>query len=157
MPLSLHRGDLFATPELTALAHGCNCAGAMGAGIALAFKARWPDMYHDYVTRCADGRFNLGDVFIWRAGGVTIFNLATQPHWRAAAQLPAIASSVAAMLGEAQALGLDHIAMPRIGAGLGGLDWADVLGAITPLAAAGAIDLRVADVFAAGEPLQLLA
>jgi O-acetyl-ADP-ribose deacetylase (regulator of RNase III) len=156
MPLSLHRGDLFAAPALTAFAHGCNCAGAMGAGIAVAFKARWPAMYVDYKARCADGRFALGDVFVWREGGATVFNLATQPHWRAGAELDAITSSVAAMLREGQTLGLDHIAMPRIGAGLGGLDWAEVLGVIAPLAAASAIDLRVCDVFAAGEPLRPL-
>jgi O-acetyl-ADP-ribose deacetylase (regulator of RNase III) len=156
MPLSLHRGDLFATPDLVALAHGCNCAGAMGAGIAVAFKARWPAMFAEYQTRCADGRFKLGDVFVWRAAETTVFNLATQPHWRAGAELAAIEASVGVMLRQGESLGLDHIAMPRIGAGLGGLAWDDVLSVIAPLAAASVVDLRVCDVFVAGAALKPL-
>lgn len=44
-------GDLFAQPDLRALAHGCNCAGAMGKGIAVPFKQRWPRMYEEYRAR----------------------------------------------------------------------------------------------------------
>jgi O-acetyl-ADP-ribose deacetylase (regulator of RNase III) len=40
MSIEARTGDLFAQPDLTALAHGCNCAGAMGKGIAVPFKQR---------------------------------------------------------------------------------------------------------------------
>jgi hypothetical protein len=36
------KGDLFRDASLGGLAHGCNCAGAMGKGIALEFRARFP-------------------------------------------------------------------------------------------------------------------
>ncbi|WP_261390823.1 macro domain-containing protein, partial [Serratia marcescens] len=29
-----------------------NCVGVMGAGVALAFKKRFPEMYEDYVEKC---------------------------------------------------------------------------------------------------------
>lgn len=47
MPVSFESGDIFATTELRGFAHGCNCAGAMGKGIAVAFKQRWPAMYEN--------------------------------------------------------------------------------------------------------------
>lgn len=153
MPLSCERGDLFATPGLCGLAHGCNVAGAMGAGIALAFRARWPAMFAEYQARCADGRFRLGEVFTWREAGVTVFNLGTQPHWRAHAELPAIASAVRAMLAEAETASLPEIALPRIGAGLGGLSWPVVLDVLGPLAQASRVRVRLCDEYIPGAPL----
>ena len=63
MPTIFVKGDLFAHKGLDALAHGCNCAGAMGKGIAVHFRERFPNMYGEYKQRCADGRFTLGAVF----------------------------------------------------------------------------------------------
>jgi O-acetyl-ADP-ribose deacetylase (regulator of RNase III) len=38
-------GDLFDNAhEAQALAHGCNCQGSMGTGIAKTFRLRCPDM-----------------------------------------------------------------------------------------------------------------
>lgn len=126
MSIEERTGDLFAQPDLPALAHGCNCAGAMGAGIAVTFKKRWPKMYAEYKARCAAGRFTVGDVFVWREGTTTIFNLGTETHWRTGARLEHIERSVAEMARSAAALGITRVGMPRIGAGYGGLDWDDV-------------------------------
>ncbi len=126
MPVRFIKGDIFATDGLRAYAHGCNCAGAMGAGIAIEFKRRWPRMFDEYAARCADGRFRLGDVFVWSEGEHTIFNLGTQEHWRKKAQIPALTRSLAKMLELAAHAGIDTVGLPRIGAGLGGLDWVRV-------------------------------
>jgi O-acetyl-ADP-ribose deacetylase (regulator of RNase III) len=130
MSIEERTGDLFAQPDLTALAHGCNCAGAMGKGIAVPFKQRWPKMYAEYKARCADGRFTVGDVFVWRDGATTVFNLGTETHWRTGARIEHIEAAVGAMAREAAALGVTRVGMPRIGAGLGGLDWRDVRAAL---------------------------
>lgn len=119
-------GDLFAQPDLTALAHGCNCAGAMGAGIAVEFKRRHPAMYAAYKTLCAEKKFRPGDVFTWKEGALTVFNLGTEEHWRKGATLDAIEQSVAAMAREADQAGIAKAGIPRIGAGYGGLKWEDV-------------------------------
>ncbi|WNG46948.1 macro domain-containing protein [Archangium minus] len=126
MPTIFVRGDLLRQEGLNALAHGCNCAGAMGKGIAVEFRARFPRMYAEYKQRCADGRFKLGEVFTWTEEGVTVFNLGTQKTWRTKAELQAIESAVTLMVQEAEARGLDKIGLPRIGAGLGGLPWESV-------------------------------
>ena len=123
MPVLFTKGDLFSTEGVRAYGHGCNCAGAMGAGVAIEFKRRYPRMFEEYAARCADGRFGLGDVFMWTEGDETVFNLGTQEHWRKKAQLPALAQALRKMVELAANGAIDRVGLPRIGAGLGGLDW----------------------------------
>lgn len=126
MPTHFVRGDLLRQTGLHALAHGCNCAGAMGKGIAVEFRTRFPEMYEQYKQRCAEGRFNLGDVFTWAEADVTVFNLGTQRSWKAKADLGAIERAISTMVEQSERLGIGRIGLPRIGAGLGGLPWEPV-------------------------------
>ena len=128
-PVSIRfvKGDLFCHENLRVLAHGCNCAGAMGKGIAVEFRSRFPLMYEEYKKRCVEGRFRLGDVFYWEEAGWVVFNLGTQKTWRVKADLSSIDASVRAMAGLAERKGLARIGLPRIGAGLGGLHWGGCL------------------------------
>jgi O-acetyl-ADP-ribose deacetylase (regulator of RNase III) len=123
MPATLTKGDLFETPGLRAFAHGCNCAGSMDAGVAIAFKKRWPAMFDEYKARCEDGRLHLGDVLLWTDGDVTVYCLAIQEHWKKKAKLPALARALRKMVELAQNAGIERVGLPRVGAGLGGLDW----------------------------------
>jgi O-acetyl-ADP-ribose deacetylase (regulator of RNase III) len=126
MPTTFVSGDLFHDNDLHALGHGCNCAGAMGRGIAVEFRARFPKMYLEYKQRCVDGRFKLGDVFMWSEGDHTVFNLGTQRSWRSKAELNAIEMATRTMIRMAEKLAISRIGLPRIGAGLGRLPWKDV-------------------------------
>lgn len=148
MPTTFVSGDLFNTPGLDALAHGCNCAGAMGKGIAVVFRERFPKMYAEYKRRCADGRFGLGDVFAWREGELTVFNLGTQAHWRGKADLDATVRAVNEMVRLADEAGVKRVGLPRIGAGLGGLSWSDVRRALEAAGAKSAVELVVFETFA---------
>jgi O-acetyl-ADP-ribose deacetylase (regulator of RNase III) len=126
MAFTLVTGDLFDL-GLPAIGHGCNCAGAMGAGIAVEFKRRFPAMYQEYRRRCRQGSFRLGDIFVWdREPDLVVYNLATQSVPRPSATLEAIDTSIRAALTDAARRGLPRLAVPRIGAGLGGLAWPDV-------------------------------
>jgi O-acetyl-ADP-ribose deacetylase (regulator of RNase III) len=135
-------GDLFEL-GLPALGHGCNCVGAMGAGIAKEFKRRFPRMYREYRRRCRNGQFGLGDVFVWQADALVIYNLATQPVPGPSARLDAIVTSVRAALVDAEHRGLSRLGVPRIGAGLGGLQWPDVAAVLDAATADSAVDLVV--------------
>lgn len=123
MGINFCRGDIFETEENIAIPHGCNCAGAMGKGIAVAFKKRWPEMYQTYKSLCSTGEFSLGKVFVWQDPDSDrfIFNLGTQRTWRTKALIEDIETSVENMLQRASELEVTHIAMPLIGAGLGRL------------------------------------
>jgi O-acetyl-ADP-ribose deacetylase (regulator of RNase III) len=128
MAISCVSGDLFANVHhVQAFAHGCNCVGSMGAGIAVGFRTRYPVMYKDYRRRCkaTPHEFNPGDVFLWRdAYQPWVFNLATQEdYWRSRATYAAVEQALVTMRALADAEGVRSIGMPRIGAGYGGLVW----------------------------------
>jgi O-acetyl-ADP-ribose deacetylase (regulator of RNase III) len=131
MPIEFVTGDLFANRfQARALAHGCNCQGSMGAGIATGFRDRYPAMYAEYRRKCkAEPReFNLGDAFLWKAEDRPwVFNLGTQEGvWRARASYEAIEAALRSMREQADREGVASIAVPRVGAGYGGLSWRKV-------------------------------
>jgi len=45
-------GDLFDAPDEAVLIHACNCIGVWGAGIAAAFKTRYPEAFIEYTEHC---------------------------------------------------------------------------------------------------------
>jgi len=45
-------GDIFAAPPNTILIHACNTIGSWGAGIALAFRSKYPDAFEVYKAHC---------------------------------------------------------------------------------------------------------
>jgi O-acetyl-ADP-ribose deacetylase (regulator of RNase III) len=151
MPTSFVTGDLFAAKGIFAFAHGCNCAGAMGRGIAVEFKRRFPEMFREYKERCIDGRFQLGDVFMWKQSPTVVFNLGTQPHWKAPAELAAIATALRTMTAMAERDEIDRIALPRIGAGFGSLDWANIRPIVEATGEASQVQLVVFETFVAGQ------
>ncbi len=131
MPIEFVAGDLFANEHQTqAFAHGCNCQGSMGAGIAKEFRARYPQMFEQFRAKCkANPReFNLGDAWLWKSeADPWVFNLGTQEEiWHARASYQAIETALTAMKTMALSEGLRSIAMPRIGVGYGGLSWKKV-------------------------------
>ena len=122
----LAKGDIFNIELVRNYAHGCNCAGAMGKGIALQFRKRYPDMYIQYVSLCKSGQFMPGGVFDYCTNGEHVYNLGTQRTWREKAKLDYIRMSLRRMLELAIADNVSRIAMPAVGAGLGGLIWNSV-------------------------------
>lgn len=119
-------GDIFDLPYIHCYAHGCNCAGTMGKGIALQFKNKYPEMYLQYKKKCIQGEFKLGDIFEYQHNNDHIFNLGTQKDWRTKANSEALRTAVYKMLESATKQNIKAIAMPKIGAGLGGLPWEKV-------------------------------
>ncbi len=131
MDVEYIEGDLFDLDEVDAWGHGVNCVGVMGAGIALGFKHRFPDMYRQYVMECALGRLELGDVFPWAGDKVYphVFNIASQRLPGANASLQGLQHGLTQAMVYTQRLATDNdpmMAVPRIGAGIGGLQWEDV-------------------------------
>ena len=135
------RGDLLGA-GLAAVAHGCNCAGTMGAGVAKDVRRRWPALYRAYRAACRKGSFLPGDVLVW-PGPPVVYNLAVQLRPGPTASLAAIEVAVARMLDLAEAEGIPEIGLPRIGCGPGGLRWSEVGSVLDDLAAASAVDLVV--------------
>lgn len=116
-------GDIFKLDGVKNYAHGCNCSGAMGKGIALQFRDKFPEMYIEYKKKCKEGEFNLGDVFAFKYDNGFVFNLATQKTWRTKADIKAIEESLITMCEICCENNIVNIALPKIGAGLGGESW----------------------------------
>ena len=54
MPIVSVTGDLFDNSHgVRAFAHGCNCQGSMGAGVAKTFRVRYPEMYEEFSKEIA--------------------------------------------------------------------------------------------------------
>lgn len=140
MPIVHRVGDLFASLDLEAIGHGCNTLGVMGSGIAPLFKQRWPEMYKAYRALCQQNTFVPGDIFPYATDPdstlVVVYNLMTQgcvrdprsPHggYIQLATLGAIEESFKKMITHANSVAITRIGLPKIGAGLGGLNWNDI-------------------------------
>lgn len=122
-------GDLFAQDDVDAIGHGVNCRGVMGGGIAKLFKRKYPAMYTQYNFACRAGLLHAGDVFPWVEYGDPpnyIFNIASQTNPGADATLGALERGVHRVFDLCETLRLKSFAIPRIGAGIGGLEWSEV-------------------------------
>lgn len=122
-------GDLLAE-EADALVNTVNCVGHMGAGIALQFKKAWPENFRAYAAACRDGEVQPGRMFIYETNQLTppryIINFPTKRHWRGRSRLEDIDAGLVALVEEIRRLDLKSIAIPPLGAGLGGLPWSQV-------------------------------
>lgn len=119
-------GDLFASKAQT-LVNPINCAGAMGKGLALAFKRRFPDMFREYTDRCARGEVRLGEPYLFRCSVPPhILNFPTKDHWRSPSKLEDIVAGVCYLQRQHVEWGITSLAVPALGCGLGQLDWATV-------------------------------
>lgn len=121
------QGDLFVNKmHAAAFAHGCNCVGVMGAGIAKMFRLRWPGMYANYRAECWRKSFRPGDSLPYLEKEQWIFCLGTQYQVGPDARLAWVERAASEMLKQADYLGIRSIAMPAVGCGIGGLQWVDV-------------------------------
>jgi O-acetyl-ADP-ribose deacetylase (regulator of RNase III) len=119
------RGDIFKSPAQV-LVNSVNCVGVMGKGIALEFKKRYPQMYNDYKARCDKGQVRPGEPYLWEDDSVQILNFPTKRHWRENSVLQDIEDGLKCLSKSYECLGIQSIAMPPLGCGLGGLSWSDV-------------------------------
>lgn len=116
-----------------AIINPVNCVGVMGKGLALAFKQRHPANFRSYKQACAAGELEPGRLLIVETGQVQprlIINFPTKRHWRAKSRLDDVETGLRTLKSEVQRLSISSLAIPALGAGLGGLDWADVRAAI---------------------------
>jgi O-acetyl-ADP-ribose deacetylase (regulator of RNase III) len=158
MPTVLVKGDIFddeGVPAPRAYAFGAETSGAMDRGVAIAFGKRWPALAAAFAARCAGGKMQLGDVFAWRGeddkGAVVVYALGIQ---RAGAKpkVSTLERALRAMLARAPEDGVSRIALPRVGAGKGGLDWSRVKRVLAELGESSAVSLVVFEQFVRGAP-----
>lgn len=111
------------------VAHGCNCAGGFGSGIAYAIRNKWPIVY-DHFKENGTGFRLLGTVdYVDISEELIVANCYTQelygpPGMKYASYL-AIEKCIKEVAEEAWMLKMD-LYLPKLGCGLGGLNWEEV-------------------------------
>ena len=122
-------GDIL-VEDVEALVNTVNCVGIMGRGVALQFKKAWPDNFNAYAAACRRGEVQPGRMFVFETDQLTppryIINFPTKRHWRGKSRIEDIEAGLEDLLEEIRKRGIISIALPPLGAGLGGLDWAEV-------------------------------
>jgi len=132
------KGDLLQT-DVNIIVHGCNAQGVMGSGVALTIKNKYPLAYKYYREQYECGLLYLGNVIPVRTRennkNIHILNAITQQYYgkdgKQYVSYPALRSCFKYIPKYCKKYkdwynepnNISQIAMPKIGAGLGGGDW----------------------------------
>ena len=124
------QGNLLNAP-VEALVNTVNTVGVMGKGIALQFKQAYPQMFRAYEQAAKAGTVQLGKMQVYDIGALVggprwIINFPTKGHWRSSSRIADIQSGLQDLTETIQRLNIRSIAVPPLGCGHGGLDWAEV-------------------------------
>jgi O-acetyl-ADP-ribose deacetylase (regulator of RNase III) len=127
--IELHEGNLLEA-DVEALVNTVNTEGVMGRGIALQFKKAYPEMFEAYRKACEAGEVHPGRMHVYERDELLnpryIINFPTKRHWREKSRLDDIRAGLEALVKEVSSRRIRSIAVPPLGAGMGGLNWKDV-------------------------------
>jgi len=99
-----------------------NCKGVMGAGLALQFKNKYPKIFRMYHHNCKNLRLFIGCVnYIHASDGSWFCLFPTKVHWKDKSKYDWIEQGLHYM--KIRKVPVTSIAFPKIGCGLGELDW----------------------------------
>ena len=114
-----------------ALVNTVNTVGVMGKGIALQFKNQYPNNYKVYQQACKEGRVQIGSLLTvieknLLLGDKLIINFPTKTDWRKPSEYSYIEKGLDSLRQFIINNDIKSIALPPLGAGNGGLEWANV-------------------------------
>ena len=116
--------------DVEAVVNTVNTVGVMGKGIALMFKDRFTSNYKAYVAACKAGKVEVGKMFVTAndelQGPRWVINFPTKQHWRQPTKLAWVQQGLVALKDVIREKGIRSIAIPPLGCGNGGLEWAEV-------------------------------
>ncbi len=106
--------------------HGVNCQGAMGSGVAKAIKEKWPIVYDIFKSKPTGKRMlGIADTIPIK-DNLYVVNCYTQVFYGYGGGRYADPKAINSCLADSIVLADMHqipLYMPKIGCGLGGLDW----------------------------------
>lgn len=108
-----------------------NCYGAMGKGVALEFKKKWPKIITHYRNDCHAGILKPGSCRFYQIPEAALYKrnwvaFCTKDHWHGKSQYDWIATGLTDLFVGLALRFKPSIALPKLGCGKGGLDWDQV-------------------------------
>ena len=119
--INIVKGNLF-NSEAQTLVNTINCVGAMGKGIALEYKNRYPAMYKRYRELCNDKLIEIGKLWLYKTEDKWVLNFPTKDDWRKDSKVEYLILGLEKFVGTYKEKGITSIAFPLLGASNGGLD-----------------------------------
>lgn len=111
-----------------ALVNTVNTYGVMGAGLALEFSLRYPEMFKYYEEKCKAGEIKTGTVYYYsEPDGTITVNFPTKMHYAAPSRLEWIETGLISFVETYKEHRIESVAFPKLGAANGKLDWNRVL------------------------------
>ncbi|MFE1596832.1 macro domain-containing protein [Nocardia sp. NPDC058705] len=94
------------------------------------FKQTYPEMFRAYARAARAGGIQIGAMHVWATGATSgprfIINYPTKRHWRSPSRLTDVAAGLPALAETIEDNQIRSVAIPALGCGHGGLDWASV-------------------------------
>ena len=113
-------GDILMDPA-EAIVIPVNTVGVPGAGLAKAWAKKDPDAAGVYQALCEKGLVTIGEINIVIHGDSRWIMFPTKEHWKHPSRLEWIEKGLIDL--QPQVTGLESMAVPALGCGLGGLEW----------------------------------
>jgi O-acetyl-ADP-ribose deacetylase (regulator of RNase III) len=142
--ISLIDGDMFFS-QMQTLTISVNTVGVMGKGLASRAKYQFPDMYVAYQDVCREKTLVMGRPYLYKREASLDEDLADEPtslpnpnsnkwfllfptkeHWKQGSDSAGIEEGLKWVVENYKTEGIQSLAMPALGCGLGGLDWKDI-------------------------------
>lgn len=112
--------------KMQTLTNTVNCVGVMGAGIALEFKKRYPQMFLKYKKICDKKLLKTGMLQIFKEGDKLILNFPTKEDWRNSSKISYLELGLQKLVDTYKDRGITSLAIPQLGCSNGGLNWLEV-------------------------------
>lgn len=101
-----------------------NVVGAMGKGLALAFRKRFPGLYGFYRKKVFKGKLGMHDLIVYPLeDGRQILLFPSKIHWRDPSNRDHVVGNLEKLARNFQDLGITSLAIPPVGCGLGQLEY----------------------------------
>jgi O-acetyl-ADP-ribose deacetylase (regulator of RNase III) len=118
--MKIIKGNIF-TANTQTIVNTINCVGFMGAGIALEFKLRYPDMYEKYKKLCENRQIDIGKLWIYKAKDKWILNFPTKKHYKFPSKEEYLHKGLEKFVNTYKQKNITSIAFPLLGADKGKL------------------------------------
>jgi len=105
------------------LVNTVNCVGVMGAGLALEFALRYPEVEKQYEDDCKNKKVKTGEILTYKTHDCLVIDFPTKNHWKFPSELKWVSEGLDYMVKHYKEWNIKSIAIPPLGCNNGGLDF----------------------------------